>query len=216
MRRRSSVQSVAREGSTMTGRRIPHVSGMARVLLHCRRRTERASLWNWESSKTVRIQSSSKMGFACAETQARRARPATSLTRMSEKPNAQTIRAAMASLLKVGEAATASTKTKGIAEELELAAFSCTGLHRVAALPSVAECHAGSSSARNGSASEARIAAAHTWCRKAEEPRCRAITVIHAQARRMVALAQHAIKKVSAGSELASVLMVSSPFSLLP
>src|SRR2546430_2291551 len=99
----------------LTGRRIPHVSGMARVLLHCRRRTERASLWNWESSKTVRIQPSSKMGFACAETQARRARPATSLTRLSEKPNTQTIRAAIASLLKVGETARASTKTEGIA-----------------------------------------------------------------------------------------------------
>src|SRR5256885_6168259 len=135
MRRRSSVQSVAREGSTMTGRRIPHVSGMARVLLHCRRRTERASLWNWESSKTVRIQPSSKMGFACAETQARRARPATSLTRLSEKPNTQTIRAAIASLLKVEETARASTKTEGIAQALELAAFSCAGLLSGAALP---------------------------------------------------------------------------------
>src|SRR6266480_5327291 len=119
MRQRSSVQSVAREGSRITGRRIPHVSGMARVLLHCRRRTERPSLWDWENSETVRIQSSSKMGFACAEIQARRARPATSLTRMSEKPNTQTIRAAMASLLKVGEAATASTKTEGIAPEFQ-------------------------------------------------------------------------------------------------
>src|SRR5580658_4329860 len=198
----------------MTGRRIPHVSGMARGLLHCRRRTERASLWNWESPETVRIQSSSKMGFACAETQARRARPATSLTTTSEKPNAQTIRAAMASWLKAGEAATASTKTEGIVLDLELAAFSCAGLHRAAALPSVAECQAGSSSARKGSASEARIAAAHTWCRKAEERWRRATAVIQAQARRMVALAQQAIKKVSAGSELASVLMVSSPFGL--
>src|SRR5207249_6218681 len=63
MRRRSSGQSVASEGSTMTGRKIPHVRGMARELPHWRRRTERASLWNWESLKTVRIQSSSKMGF---------------------------------------------------------------------------------------------------------------------------------------------------------
>src|SRR5256884_497940 len=104
MRRRSSGQSVASEGSTMTGRKIPHVRGMARELPHWRRRTERASLWNWESLKTVRIQSSSKMGFACAETQARRARPAASLRKTKEKPGAQTKRTAMTSLLKAGEA----------------------------------------------------------------------------------------------------------------
>src|SRR5256884_9868671 len=129
MRQRSSVQSVAPEGSTMTGRKIPHVSGMGRVLLHCRRGTERASLWNWESLKTVRIQSSSKMGFACAETQARHARPAASLRKTKEKPGAQTKRTAMTSLLKAGEAATASRNMGGKAQEVEIAVVALGAVH---------------------------------------------------------------------------------------
>src|SRR5207253_11108179 len=135
MRRRSSGQSVASEGSTMTGRKIPHVRGMARELPHWRRRTERASLWNWESLKTVRIQSSSKMGFACVETQARRARTAASLRKTKVKPGAQTKRTAMTSLLKAGEVATDLIMMEGIAEEFELAVFACAGLDRAAAPP---------------------------------------------------------------------------------
>jgi hypothetical protein len=100
-------------------------------------------------------------------------------------------------------------------DEAELAAFACAGLQRVAALPNVAECHAGSNAVKRGSASEARIAEAQRWWRCAAEERFRrAIAMIDAQARRIVTLAQHAMRKTSADSELASVVMVSSPFGL--
>src|SRR2546429_9881315 len=86
-------------------------------------------LWNWESLKTVRIQSSSKMGFACAETQARHARPAASLRKTKEKPGAQTKRTAMTSLLKAGEAATASRNMGGKAQEVEIAVVALGAVH---------------------------------------------------------------------------------------
>ena len=93
--------------------------------------------------------------------------PTKSLSRKNEKPTAQTRSVAPASLLKNGGAAVTLTMLEGIVCEMELPAFACAGLQKVAALPSVAECHAGSSIAKKGSASEARMAAVQTWWRSA-------------------------------------------------
>src|ERR1700688_3351628 len=157
MRRRSSVQRSALDGNTMTGRKIPHVSGMASALLLSRRRTERSILWNLEIFKTVLIQESSKSGFECADTQARRARPARSLSRTNENPRAHAKTAATASLLKIAGADAAVMMTEGIAPEPGLVAFARAGIQRAAALPRVAECQVGSSSEKQRSASEASM-----------------------------------------------------------
>src|SRR5580658_143309 len=114
MRRRSSSQCAALEGRTMTGREIPHVSGMASGLLHWRRRTEREILWDSESFKTVRIQSLSKSGFEYAETHARRESPAASLRKMNEKPRAHAWSVKTASWLKIGEPDRTLMMTEGI------------------------------------------------------------------------------------------------------
>src|SRR5580700_2051827 len=152
MRRRSSGQSSALDGNTRTGRKIPHVSGMASALLFERRRTERLILWNLEISRTVFIQDSSKSDFECADIQTRRPRPARSLSRTNESPSAQAKSVATASWLKIAEPDAAVMMREGIASEPELVAFGRAGIHRVAALPRVAECHAGRSSEKKGRA----------------------------------------------------------------
>src|SRR5260370_1766139 len=113
MRRRSSGQSPAAEGSRMSGRRIPHVSGMAGGWSHCSNRTGRAILRELDSSNAVCIQLSSSKGLPCANIHASRARPATSLVANNKKPAAQANSAQLAKLPARQDAAFVSTLVGG-------------------------------------------------------------------------------------------------------
>jgi hypothetical protein len=171
-------------------------------------------LKKFEISTTLHIQPFSKRGFARAEIQARRTRPDRNLKRKHEKPTDQTRRIATAIWLKTGEADTALIMSEGIASYEEEAVLARALFQSTTAPPSFAECQAGSSSVKRGSASVARIAIVHTWCRNAEEQRRRAIAVLHAHAKSRATLTLVAARSADAVSKLANMLMVSSPFCL--
>src|SRR5215472_12871211 len=89
MSRRSDCHCAAPAGRMITGRKNPQVRGMFKELRDSRRQTARLILKEFESVRVARIQASSKRGVARAETQARRARPAVSLSSTKKEPAAQ-------------------------------------------------------------------------------------------------------------------------------